>query len=155
MAEMSRTSAGIRSPLSISIMSPGTSWSARTSRMRLSRRTLARGAVSCFRAASDASALASCIYPKTALIITMAAIATASASSPKRALTAVATRRTMTIKSWNCCRKISHLGFAGFSASLLGPQRCRRRSASLDGKPDSQSVLSRWATSSLLSVCQR
>ncbi|MNM91185.1 hypothetical protein D3C81_1034790 [compost metagenome] len=96
-----RTSAGTRSPLSSSTISPGTSILAGIISCLPSRSTLALGAESCFSARSERSARNSCTNPSTPLSRIMATIVIASRYSPRRPDTSVAPISTSTIKSLN------------------------------------------------------
>jgi hypothetical protein len=76
----------------------------------------------------------------------MAKIAKASAVSPSKAEITVAATSTMTMKSWNCRKKLSSgEGRDGF-AKRLGPNLRARLAASLAVRPEAQSVPSSFKT---------
>ena len=132
----SRASAGIKSPASRWIMSPGTSWEASMIFSSPSRRTLARGADIFFRASRAFSALLSCTIPIMALSTTMSRISTGSKNSigspSTQAMTketAAARSRIMIMTSLNCSKNRWRLVFFFFSCNLFSPYWERRWAA--------------------------
>ncbi len=136
-----RASAQMRSPLSRSSKSPGTTSLAGITLICRSRITFACGAVKSLKAASDFSARYSCAKPSNAFIITMAKIARASLRSPSSHEMAVAANKTSTIKSVNCSARIFKGEMPPFSGSLFRPFLVRRLWLSCDDNPFSASVI--------------
>ena len=150
----SRASAGMKSPASRRMMSPGTSWAASMTCSFPSRSTLAWGADMFFRASMAFSALDSCIMPSRAFNTTMSKISTGSKNSmgswPKQAttkLTAAASSRMSIITSLNWSKNRWRFVFFLFSASLFSPYRSRRCRASWLERPAAE-VCSSFRSSS-------
>ncbi len=124
---VSLPSAGIRSPSSRIVMSPGTTSLAGIIFSFLSRSTRALGAVSFFIASSAFSERYSWMKPTTELRATMTAMVAASTVSPIRKAIAVATRSMTTNMSLNWLRNIWRRVTFSRSTSSLYPNSWSRR----------------------------
>jgi hypothetical protein len=117
---MIRMSAGIRSPASMWMMSPNTSFSWETSESSPSTITFAGELMRLFRLSTIFCALCSCTNPITALTTTITSI-----TVPSRTLPIV---NEMTAA-------MTHFGILKSAVSSLGPCSLRRFSASSRGRP--------------------
>jgi len=147
IASITRPSAAIASPSSMSKMSPGTTWLARTFWRWPSRSTVAVAAVIRRSAATACSARASWMKPRTAFASTMTRIVSVSkGSSESRSsnqtpleITA-ATSNNATSGFWNWATKRRQAGGGGSAASAFGPNWRSRAAASVDVRPRAGSL---------------
>ena len=147
-------SAGTMSPAAIATTSPGTSCPAGISASWPSRRTRAVTIIIFCSAATAASALPSCCRPRTALpsVSRISRMPVPSCLMGKR-LRAPAASKTTCMGSEYWRMNASQPGSALPAASMLGPNRPARDTASAELRPRCASAPTTRSTRSTLSVC--
>ncbi|CAB4815822.1 unannotated protein [freshwater metagenome] len=140
--EISRPSAGTRSPASSSTMSPGTTSRDSTYSSEPSRRTRAREVIEFRSASTDFSARCSCMKPITTLRTTTVRTIAGVLSSPdtSQATTAAVMRSRMSLSVKPASRR-RHAGTPAAATSSFGPWESRRRAASCVESPSEASPL--------------
>ncbi len=152
LSEITRASAGMRSPSMRMMMSPGTISRAGIWISLLSLMTRAFGATIFFRASIAFSALNFCTNPIIAFMKTITKITIASLNSPATIAIRAAAIKIITIKSVNSYKKYIHIGVFFFTLSSFAPYLFVRKIASFWLKPPSP-VFSSLKISLIVLLC--